>query len=294
MLILNPRAQGGRLWRRAEAYLEVLASKGVFIQPTGRPGEAAALCRQALKEGATEIISLGGDGTHHEVVNGFFEGRAPVNPAAIFFPLSVGTGSDLGKTLGRLSPGDLRRELPVEDCDVGRLITGRGVRHFINIADFGIGGVVVDLVNRSSKRLGGFLTFLRASLRAGLTYRPCWAKVRWDEGEKVLKIQNVVVANGRYFGGGMCIAPHASMRDGRLDLILMEPASYARGIKLLRAVYRGEHLRFPEVEHHRSTWVEAVAKGEVLIDTDGEQGGRLPCRVEVVPGAIRIRAPFGG
>lgn len=294
VLILNPRAQGGRLWQRAKAYLQALAAEGVFVEATKGPGGAEILCRRALKQGAAEIISLGGDGTHHEVVNGFFEGSAPVNPRAIFFPLSVGTGSDLSRTLGRVAPDDLRRKLPVKTCDVGRLITRRGVRHFVNIADFGIGGVVVALVNRSSKRLGGFLTFLRATLRAGLTYRPRWAKVRWDGGERVLKIQNVVAANGRYFGGGMFIAPSASMQDGHLDLILMEPSSYVRGIKLLCAIYRGEHLSFPEIEHHRCTWVEAVAKGEVPIDADGEHGGRLPCRMEVVPGALRIRAPFCG
>src|SRR5262249_14266831 len=159
------------------------------------------------------VVALGGDGTVNEVVNGFFDGDQPIAPNAAFGVLPSGSGGDFVKTLG--TPRDLAaaaRQLKASEprpVDVGRLtcIASDGkqqTRHFINIASFGISGVVDKFVNQSSKPLGGTVAYAMATMRAGMSYKNPVVRLTLDGGPpREGPIYNVAVANGRFFGGGM-------------------------------------------------------------------------------------------
>src|SRR5262249_26868515 len=148
--------------RHRELLHEVLG--GFDVELTTEPGHATTLTREALKSGAELVVAIGGDGTINEVVNGFFDGVRAVAPGAALAILPVGTGGDFIRTLG--VPRDLEAAAHAlssageRAIDVGRLTYideggARAARHFINIASFGMGGLVDRYVNRSSKALGG-------------------------------------------------------------------------------------------------------------------------------------------
>jgi YegS/Rv2252/BmrU family lipid kinase len=305
VVIVNPNSAGGqtrRRWPRLEATLR--EAIGAF-QPlfTERAGHATALARQALRDGAELVVSRGGDGTLNEVVNGFFDAArpaAPINHTAALALLPAGTGGDFPKTLG--TPRDFdhaaralaaARPRPI---DVGRLeyLDHEGqpaLRHFINIASFGIGGLVDRYVNRSSKALGGKASFFLASLRATLAYKNAPVRITLDEGASSERtVYSVAVANGRYFGGGMKIAPDAALDDGAFDVITI--GDVAKHTMLLHGtrVYSGTHTSLPFVTVERARRVRAESsRGEVvLLDVDGEQPGRLPATFEILPGAVRM------
>ena len=304
LVIVNPRSAGGKTERRWPQLREIVhEAYGPFeTQLTQAPGDGTRLARAALEAGEDLVVALGGDGTINEVVNGFFDGERAIRPGAALGILPAGTGGDFIKTLG--TPRDvaaaaavLRNSAP-RPIDVGRLTFTatdgqKTTRHFINIASFGIGGLVDRYVNQSSKRFGGKVSFALASLRAGLAYKNPTVRVSLDgQPAREGKIYSVAVANGRYFGGGMKVAPDAELDDGLFDVITMGDMGLSDMLLRGLDIYSGKHLSNPKVSHARARTLDAEpADGaEVLLDVDGEQPGRLPARFEIVTGVMRVAA----
>lgn len=304
VVIVNPNSAGGqtrRRWSQLEA--SIGDAMGEFRALfTERPGHATELARAALREGADLVIAMGGDGTTNEVVNGFFDGTERVRPGASFAVLPAGTGGDFIKTTGspRLladaARGIAQQRAHPRVIDAARLTYldsdgASAMRHFINIASFGVGGLVDRYVNRSSKKLGGKASFLLATVRASFAYKNARCRIRLDGGEPVeRKIYSVAVANGRYFGGGMHIAPGAKLDDGRFDVVTIGDVSVATMFLNTSKIYAGTHIALPfvTVEHATRVDAEATDGEEVLLDVDGEQPGRLPATFELLPGAISV------
>jgi YegS/Rv2252/BmrU family lipid kinase len=302
VLVVNPKSAGGKTERRwPELRATIAEALGHFEERfTQQSGDATAMTRDALRAGATLVVAIGGDGTINEVVNGFFDERGVVSKAAAFGVIPAGTGGDFIKTLGvPRDTADAARALqkPPRAIDVGRLTYldhdgNQAVRHFVNIASFGIGGLVDRYVNQSGKALGGTLSFALATLRAGLEYKNANIRLTLDGGAaKEGRVYNVAVANGRYFGGGMKVAPDAELDDGAFDVVTL--GDFGLSDLLLRGldIYSGKHLANPKVSVRRARLVEAAPIGdaEVLLDVDGEQLGRLPSKFELLPGALNVR-----
>jgi YegS/Rv2252/BmrU family lipid kinase len=305
VVIVNPRSAGGKTEKRWPLFREIIhEAYGPFdARFTDAPGSATRLAREALGAGAELVVAMGGDGTINEVVNGFYDGARAIAPNAAFGVLPAGTGGDFIKTLGtprevREAALELKRATP-RPIDLGRLrFIGHdgapAVRHFINIASFGISGLVDQYVNDSSKALGGTVSFAMATLRAGLKYKNASVRITLDaEPAKEGRIYNVAVANGRYFGGGMKVAPNAALDDGLFDVVTLGDFTFADLLLRGLDIYSGKHLSNPKVTVHRARRVEATVDGEgaaVLLDVDGEQPGRLPASFEMVPGGLKVRA----
>ncbi len=260
--------------------------------------DAARITRSALKEGYEFIVSVGGDGTNNEVVNGFFDNRKNLFPGAKLGFVNRGTGGDWRKTIGL--PADWRECIRIlkegreRVIDVGWLRfhdhSGREVeRYFLNIASFGIGGYVDDIVNRTTKAFGGKVSFFIGTLRATLTYRNKKVRLKIDNrdlGERI--IYNVAVANGKYFGGGMKVAPDADPSDGLFDVVIMGDLSLRELLLMGTAIYRGRHVSHPKVEVVRARRVEAWSEEDVLFDIDGEAPGKVPAEIEIIPSSLKI------
>ena len=300
VFIVNPASGNGRTgrrWRTYESYFRRQLSSTIEVRLTQRSWHAAALAKQAIADGATTVVSVGGDGTLNEVVNGLLDGTGrPWNPDARLAVLSLGTGSDFVKTLGGTRrPEDLAERLKqdrVRTIDVGlceySVAGAPRSRYFVNVAEVGSGGAVVDRVNRTTKILGGKTSFLLAILRTLPRYRNTRIAYEADGGpRKEAVVNDLVVANGQYFGGGLRPAPHADLGDGLLDVVLIGDIDFKTTRKNLPLLREGKHLDLPYV-----TWFRAkelvTHTGEEMIDLDGEFVGRHAHRFGIQPKAIRI------
>jgi YegS/Rv2252/BmrU family lipid kinase len=307
LVIVNPASAAGKTGRRWPDVRRCLEEAGVEaeVRMTTGPGQATEFARAALSGGCDRVVAAGGDGTLNEVLNGFFDPASgePVAPDARLGMLPSGTGGDFRRTAGiPLDPGAACALLAggqVRRVDVGRVeFEGDGApgpRHFINIADSGIGGEVVARVNRGGKRGGGRSVFLYHSLAVLMAYRPRPARVEVDGDVLQTTVTNVVIANGRYFGAGMLVAPQASIDDGMLDVVIFEPKPRLQSLREMPRLYRGEHLERPGVEVRRGRRVTVTSLGDpLLFDVDGEQVGQAPATVTCRPAALLLCAPNSG
>ena len=308
VVVVNPMAANGSLGKKWPDVAAVLSRELGAYEPVTTQGsrDATRLAQSALRDGADVVVAIGGDGTIHEVVNGFFDGTRPIRPQAALGIIPFGTGGDFSKTLA-LSHDVAAAAATIKTghtrtIDVGHLAYtahdgDRGETLFANIASFGIGGLVDQLVNTSSKMLGGKASFILATVRAGIRYKNQLVRVVFDGKEEDFVeglIQNVAVANGRYFGGGMFIAPNAEPDDGLFDVILLGDMNLGDFLRHGRRLYKGTHLDLPKVSSRRAKVVEArpTAEGqEVLLDVDGEAPGRLPATFTVIPRALSVIVP---
>ena len=300
VFIVNPASSNGstgRRWRTHEVELRREFGRAFEVHSTERRGHATDLARDALATGARTVVAVGGDGTLNEVVNGFLadDGRPRTPDARIGF-FAGGTGSDFARTLPMpRSAKDLTRLLRddrIRTIDAGRceFLEGgvRRSRYFLNIAEFGSGGAVVDRVNRTTKILGGRMSFTIAILRTLPRYRNTRVVYEVDDGGSQEAIVNdFVVANGRYFGAGLLPAPTADLEDGLLDVVVFGDIDFKTARRNLPALRRGEHLAMKEVTTFRCRSI-AVRSQEEMIDLDGEYVGRHPLRFDVVPKAVPI------
>lgn len=303
-VILNPTAGSGSAARKQAAIVRALTVGGAApdVVNTKGPHDAGRLIREARRDGVQCAVLVGGDGTLNDAVQGYLDddGRVAQGPDLALIP--SGTGGDFRRTFGLTDAVEEAAERLLNasprPIDLGLLSVtshdGQLVRRaFINITSFGIGGLTDRIVNSTPKWMGGRAAFFLGTARAMLVYKNAPVRVRVD-GKVCFEapIFNVALANGRYFGGGMMIAPDADPADGLLDVVALQDLSKLQSVGLSQHIYKGSHLGLPGVSVARGKVVEAepLAVGtEVLVDMDGETPGRLPLRAELAPGALRFR-----
>ncbi len=304
-VIVNPASANGATERRwsqiAHKLRRRLTDFSVFR--TNAPGHASELVRDGLRQGFRHFISVGGDGTHNEVVNGCFDDGKRVADDIVLSVLPTGTGGDLRRTLGLPNSVTDAIEFIGQNrvrVDIGQVRSTGSHRdtlysHFINISSFGVSGLVVSLVNESSKALGGKASFLMGVAKGTIKYKNQPMRIILDEGTQDEqrfegRFYNGVVANAQYFGGGMHIAPNAVMTDGLFDVVLLADLSKWAVLRGTPSLFSGRHIMRKGVSVHRARTVSAYPINEqaVLIDLDGEQAGHLPAHYTILPGPIEI------
>lgn len=307
LVIVNPVGGNGRVgrsWPELRAALDRVLDRW-DNQFTLGPGDATRIAREAVGEGYEMIVSVGGDGTMNEIVDGLVTmndaGEPKVlNPEMIVSPVRLGTGGDFARLLGlpvHLPEAVAHLAKPeTAPVDLGmvsfyRPDGSRAHRAFLNIASFGLSGVIDNRVNNTSKALGGRVSFFLGLSQSRLTYRPQQVRVTVDGTEFYQgPIVTVACANGQYFGGGMHFAPEAKLDDGLFDIVI-QTRSGLREVASITDLYQGRILSWPSVLHTRGKVVEAapLSHEQVLLDVDGEQPGALPARFVNLPGALRLK-----
>ncbi len=300
--IVNPvsaRGRTGKEWSAIQVILESeLGRIETFITETHL--HATELTRHALKSGAETIIAVGGDGTLNEVVNGFFEHSKPFNRLAKLAVIARGTGADFARSCAFPTTiheiAQAIKKSSSQPCDVIRMILepvsgAPRERYFINIADVGIGGLVVDIVNKSMKFLGGTISFFLAGLRATLVqYKNAPLRIELDD--EIISENTphyfVAIANGNYFGGGMHIAPDAKVNDGVFDVVLVGDLTLVEKIKFATKLYRGKVGQLDKIRLFRGTRLKVTSDDGVFIEADGELVGKTDALFEIMPSCINL------
>lgn len=272
------------------------------IKYTTRPNEATEITQQAVRESRPVVVAVGGDGTLNEVVNGFFRNGAPLPTSTKLAFVPLGTGGDFRRTLRipteTRQAVDVLRTGMVRRLDAGCVTFQDGtgataVRHFINIADAGLGGDVVHMVGNGTRRFGA-ATYTVTGLRALLAYKNKRMSVNIDGVTHDLpKAQQVVIANCQFFGGGMKMAPSASPTDGVFDVVLVKDAGKIETMRGMNDIRSGKHLdqTNPKIELMYGKRISVSSPDKVRVDIDGEAVGFLPALFEMQPGAIEFITP---
>lgn len=304
LFIVNPASARGTTFNAWSGLRRQLRAPGIAFdeQLTTGPGDATEIASEALRRGVERVIAVGGDGTLSEIVNGYFDeqGRAFNGEAAIGL-LPSGTGSDFRRSLGMtnhsLSVSSLfnadSRPIDVARADFQDFNAARARRFFINVASFGLGGDVSASVNRWRNSLprwiGGRARFSAAALAALGRYKNVRVSMRLDD-ERSLQISSnlIVVANGKFAGGGMMLAPNAELDDGLLDVIVTDEATRWDVIKELPRIQRGGHLKNRKVTALRAREVSIDSEEPMAVDLDGETVGHTPANIVLLPAAIRF------
>ena len=294
--IANPFAanrSAGRYARRLERFL-----RNAGTRFTKGPLDATRIARELVDGGVQIVASIGGDGTLNEVVNGFKRASERARKTARLAIAQVGTGTDFSPTVQQTSkPRETHQRLrrgrhrPI-DVGLVEYTNLRGepeTRYFVNIAEFGSGGAVVEKVNRTTKVFGGKVSLLLGILTTMPRYRNKRVEWRLEEGDSGAgTVNNFVVANGRYFGGGLLPAPRAELDDGLFDIVAIGDLDWRTIRKHLKDLRRGTHLAIPQVTFRRSSEVFTTSSAHALLDLDGELVGRDPTRFVCVPKALNL------
>lgn len=299
-VILNPTSGAGRAQRQAEHIIVGLERRGIEadLVATTAPREGVRLGLEAARARVDLVIAAGGDGTVHEVANGLLTGLAQGIDGPILGVLPVGTGNDFAKLVGPLDDLDRSLDILVEgrlrrfDACVARW--GQREHWFVNAAGTGIDVEVVRQILRKAGR-GGNATgkYLRAVLRALLTYKAIPLRIRMDNDVIERDAMIIVAANGRSVGGGFWLTPEAEPEDGRFDICVVNEVSFLGALPVLARVLRGAHTSHGKVEMYRATEVEVQALGPdpLFFQLDGELHEPPDARalaLKVVPGALPV------
>ncbi len=318
-IIANPASANGATglrWSGIEAHLRA-EGLDFDVRFTEAPGHATALARLAADAGAGTVVCAGGDGTLNEVVNGLMAVDDARRPALAVIP--CGTGVDFARGLnlphevdhiaGMLKAGRTR---PIDVGTVSFVRAGQLLsRHFINIAGLGFDGEVSDVVNRQGKR-GGSAAYFFTVFKVLAGYQNKRARITLlepDKNERAIddEFNLIAVCNGRYFGGGMLVSPHADPFDGLFHVILIKAMGRAEFAMNFPKVYRGAHLSHPKVSEHRAREVRvdllphpnplpshdgrAGGEGEggrMFLEAEGELFGEAPAHFRMLAGALKL------
>jgi diacylglycerol kinase (ATP) len=285
IFIINPTAGQGRTNNAPSVIQDVVSNKDVKcdFKFTSKAGEAEQFAKEAVKEGYTHIISVGGDGTSHEVVNGL------IGSSAVFGVVPCGSGNDFPKAAS--IPLDIEKAVEIvfsgteRKIDIGKL----GDRYFINGLGIGLDGAVSHRFKKL-KLLRGQLGYLLGSVQEALTFKGFPVKVKIDDWEYEGMLLLTGASNGLYQGGKFKLAPEARIDDGLLDFhIIKDMPIFNRLIKIPK-VLEGSHADLDEVEIKRATKMEITLEDRIPAHTDGEpfylkKGTHT---IELVPSGLKI------
>ncbi|MCX6169569.1 MAG: diacylglycerol kinase family lipid kinase [Ignavibacteriales bacterium] len=272
----------------------------VWVSVTNGNGHAIELARNAVLSGTDYLIAAGGDGTMSEVVNGIMQVEKSKRENLIVGLYPFGSGNDFARTF-KLSKklSDLQklmRDNSVNQIDIGRLeyknMKGEdSVRYFNNITDIGLGAEVAKRVNEGKKIYGPNFDFFKATVLGFLNYKRKQLKIESENFNWSGRLLILCLANGKYFGSGLGIAPQAKINDGKISITLAADVSlfdYLKNLSRIRKCLPVDHpqIIYKEVENCS---IEPIGT-ECLIEADGEMIGKIPLKASMLQNEINFLA----
>jgi len=300
VFLVNPASSNGSTGRRWPELARRAAAAGLDGATlfSERQGHLAELAREAALDGAELLVVVGGDGSVNEVVNGLAGlGRQP--EVAV---VPRGTGWDFSRTFGIPRKIDDAVQIALQG-DVRTIDLGRAsyrawdgsdaTAWFANVASAGMSGAIAKRANETTKALGGKASYLWATFAVFSGWEATEIEVAVDGERRTGPMFDVVIANGRFFGGGLEICPEAEPDDGLFDVLTIGDVTKRDLVQTMPKMYRGTHLPHPKAELLRGSSVTVTSETPLPIELDGEQPGTTPVTFEVTAGALRLRVPRG-
>lgn len=264
----------------------------VEVFETRSANDAVSLASKATDKRFEIVLAAGGDGTINQVVNGVLQGRENHADLPVLGAIPLGTGNDLAKGLGLRSDVDglrsLLKEFVPKKLDVGKVIftTPEGKRdyhYFVNVVDIGMGPEVVKKVMSSDRILGSEMAYYRSILSTFFTFKPMVVSATTEAWNWKGKIRTLAVANSKYYGHGLCIAPAAKPDDGIFEIFICGNASVMDFVLQSRRMKHGLLVRHSEVQYRRAGGIDLSSESPCAIEADGEYLGFLPAKVNMIP-----------
>ncbi|MFC2069868.1 diacylglycerol/lipid kinase family protein [Chloroflexota bacterium] len=295
-VIVNPAAGANSTRKKWPDLHRLLTHIGLSFDHdyTEGAGHAIELAKEAASNGYRYLVAVGGDGTVNEVANGILDSGDAENVSLGI--ISTGTGSDFVRSVG--IP---RHYLSACSCLIGskRYLIDVGIveyrnngesqkRFFVNAAGIGFDAAAVEATEKLPKYFGGTIPYLFGLLRTLVGYRNKSVEMYIDDKVEAARVLSVVVSNGNYLGGGMRIAPNASLNDGILDVCIIGDVGKFDLLKSLPMVYKGTHGDHPKVTLDKAEKVTVESAEKVLVHADGEVLGTGPASFSLVPAVLNI------
>jgi diacylglycerol kinase (ATP) len=264
--------------------------------------EAEDLSEKSILNGTDYIIAVGGDGTLSEVINGVMRVQKEKRNNLIVGLLPAGSGNDFARTMKLTKNiselyGLIKNNKSIL-IDIGKLefktMTGEdSTRYFDNITDVGLGAEVAKRVNDGNKTYGPNFAFFSATILGFLNYKRKRVKIESNNFNWEGNVLILCLANGKYFGSGLGIAPHAKVNDGNIAVTLAGEISLIDYLKNLIRIRKCVRINHPHVIYNEveSCNIQPVG-AECLIEADGEMIGKIPLKASILPHEIKFLSNY--
>jgi YegS/Rv2252/BmrU family lipid kinase len=271
--------------------LPLLSTSGtVEVFETKTRNDAITLAARAVRNFFDVIIAAGGDGTLNQTVNGVLRGNESNTKLPAIGLIPLGTGNDFAKTL-KITPSATALKSRLDNftptpIDVGSIKFQKDgkskITYFVNIADVGMGPEVVRIINNSDRTFGFSTKYYLAILKNFISYKPILVTIETDTEKSEKRIRTFAMANGKYFGHGLCIAPNALVDDARFETFTVGDVSVFDFIRYSSTLKRGKKINHPKVVYGNATNAYLQSSAPALIEADGELVGSLPVKIEIL------------
>lgn len=287
IFIVNPVAGKGKGIKLISTIQESFTRENIkySIEVTKYKGHGEILAKKAVENGYNHIVSVGGDGTIYEVLNGI-KGKK-----VILGILPSGTGNDFARSIGL--PKDIKKCIEVlksantERVDIGKVNN----RYFINIASVGIDAEITKETEKYKKYFKGTSAYILGVFKV-LTKSTSKKVTLIIDGKKFIRdIELIAIGNGKYYGGGMKINPWAELGDGKLDICLVNKINRIKLATLFPTVFRGKHTKIKDVESFQGSNIKIISKNPILLNADGDIIGTTPAHISLEKKSIEIIFP---
>lgn len=263
------------------------SSEEFIIEVTEKVGHATELVRNYVNRENYRVYAVGGDGTLNEVLNGM------VSTESCLGVIPSGSGNDFIKSI-------YKEKLPeniIKDTINGKTkmidLAKVDDRYFINISSVGIDAEVVDNAKIFKKYpfISGKIAYILSAIITILMYKYKSIQLIIDDRELTLKNTLIAFANGKYYGGGMKVAPSADIQDGFFDICVINKLSRVKMLTLFPRLIKGTHSQIKEVSFYKGKKVAINSKEEITVNIDGEIMKRKNVIFEIIPRRINFIVP---
>jgi YegS/Rv2252/BmrU family lipid kinase len=298
VFILNSQKKGiSKLLPKLEMHCRERKLGNAQFLSTVRKKHAIDLAKRATENSCDYLIAVGGDGTLNEVVNGVMQGKGQAEKIPILGLLPLGSANDFARTAGISNSIEdlmgLIQTQSIQKIDLGKITLHKPgkIRYFINIAGVGLGPEVVQGLEKSSSILGPGFNYFKHIFNGFFTYRKKEVHCSSSDWQWEGSLLQMAIANGRYFGNAICIAPDARLADGQLEVVIFGDVGLWDYLKNLSKLKKGVKVNLPEVSYKNAREVLIESKDRCGLEADGEYVGLAPATINILPEALLFLAP---